>query len=161
MFVTIGQGADVRRFKYPWDSSVDAVCNASGFAVGVPAKAVPSQASNSAAPAVAAPASPGKGEFPGDLPLPAADALKQRMAGKVYRVKLPTGTSWRLQFQSNGYYFLNVTPSGFSSSGTWRTEDGRLCTQLRGDPMTCNEVRERGDVVVLKRTSGEVIDLVP
>ena len=60
VFVTIGQGPDVRRFKYPWDSSVDAVCNASGFAVGAPAKAVPSPASNSAAPAGAAPASPGQ-----------------------------------------------------------------------------------------------------
>jgi len=163
VFITTGQGPDARRFKYPWDTAIDAVCNARGFAIGTPRTATAAPASKPPAPVAAAAAPlPGQGsEFPADLPSPAADALKQKMAGKKYVVKLPTGTTWRLQFNSNGYYFLNVTPSGFNGSGTWRTEDGRLCTQLRGEPMACNEVRERGEVVVLKRSSGEVIDLVP
>jgi hypothetical protein len=164
VFITTGQGPDARRFKYAWDTSIDALCNANGFAISAPKAASPSATSRPTAPAPAPPVATATtsavGDFPTDLPKSSADALKQKLTDKKFAVKLANGTSWKLEYKSNGYYFVN-TSTGFNGSGTWQTADGQLCTQGRGDPMTCNDVRERADGIVLKRQSGEVIILVP
>ena len=164
VFITTGQGSDTRRFKYAWDASIDAICNANGFAISAPKTANPPPTSRPATPAPAAPAVTAApsviGDFPADLPKSSADILKQRLSDKKFAVQLANGTSWKLEYKSNGYYFVN-TSTGFNGSGTWQTADGQLCSQGRGEPMTCNDVRERSDGIVLKRQSGEVIVLVP
>lgn len=165
VFVSTGQGAATRRFKYVWDASVDALCNANGFAISAPKVTSPAPISKPAAPTLAAPAPTAAAptvasDFPADLPKPSAEAVKQRLSGKTFAVKLANGTSWKLDYKSNGYYFVN-TSTGFNGSGTWQTAEGQLCGQPRGEPLTCNEVRDRADGLVLKRQSGEVIVLVP
>jgi hypothetical protein len=97
-------------------------------------------------------------EFPVDSrPLPAA-LLKEAIAGKTFNVDLADGSRWRLEYKANGYFFVN-TSTGFNGSGDWRADDERLCTRLRGRDMSCNEVRDAGGVLHLRRDSGEVIAL--
>src|SRR5436309_553603 len=36
VFIAIGRDATARRYRYPWDPSIDALCNAKGFAIGAP-----------------------------------------------------------------------------------------------------------------------------
>jgi hypothetical protein len=164
VFITTGQGPETRRFKYAWDASIDALCNANGFAISTPKGPALPQSARSVASTQATPAAPiapgAAGEFPADLPKLSADALKQKVSGKTFAVKLANGTSWKLEYKSNGYYFVN-TSTGFNGSGAWQVTEGQLCGQPRGEPMTCNDVRERADGLVLKRQSGEVIVLVP
>jgi hypothetical protein len=46
-------------------------------------------------------------------------------------------------------------------TGDWHADDGKLCSRLRGANSSCNEVREVGEVLYLKRDSDEVIALTP
>lgn len=39
------------------------------------------------------------------------------------------GNGWRLQYNDNGYFFVNTT-NGFNGSGKWHTEMSRLCGEL-------------------------------
>ena len=86
-------------------------------------------------------------------------AVKKHLDDKVFSVKLADGTSWRLEYKASGYYFVN-TSTGFSSSGQWKAEDGRLCGQLKGRDRSCNDVRFHQDQLHLKRDSGEIIQLI-
>jgi hypothetical protein len=99
-------------------------------------------------------------EFPAEGTTAPAAALKERFAGKVYAATLADGTRWRIDYKSNGYFFVD-TSTGFRGSGDWHTDDGKLCSRLRGANLSCNEVREVGEVIYLKRDSGEVIALLP
>ena len=98
--------------------------------------------------------------FPDGASTPSAEALKKRLGGNVFTVKLADGTSWRLEFKSNGYFFVD-TSTGFRGSGEWTTEDGRLCSQLRGRDRSCNEARVHQDTLHFKRDSGEFIQYTP
>jgi hypothetical protein len=80
-------------------------------------------------------------EFPAASRPVAAASLKESLAGKTFNVDLADGTRWRLEY--------------------WRADDSRLCTRLRGAEMSCNEVRDAGGLLYLKRGSGEVIALQP
>jgi hypothetical protein len=97
-------------------------------------------------------------EFPADSKPLSAAALKDAIAGRTFNVELADGSRWRLEYKTNGYFFVN-TSSGFNGTGDWRAEDARLCTRLRGGDLSCNEVRDAGGVLHLKRDSGEVIAL--
>lgn len=100
-------------------------------------------------------------EFPADTAAPAADELRTRIAGKVFRVARADGNGWRLDYRANGYYFVN-TDTGYTDKGTWRVEPGKLCTESPKSTPSCNEVRVRGEEIFLKRSSnGEVIALKP
>ena len=46
-------------------------------------------------------------------------------------------------------------------SGTWRAEDGRVCYQFKTIPSACNDLRVAGKDVYLKRSNGQVVQLVP
>ena len=97
-------------------------------------------------------------EFPaGARPLAAA-AVQDAIAGKTFKVDLADGTHWRLEYKANGYFFVN-TSTGFNGSGDWHADDERLCARLRGRDMSCNEVRDVGGVLHLKRDSGEIVAL--
>lgn len=100
-------------------------------------------------------------DFPVGAAAPAAPDLQQRLAGRVYDVKLANGSGWRLEYQANGYVFLN-TSQGYSDSGKWRVEDGKLCHELRKSNPSCSEVRALSPAsFLLRRDSGEIVEFVP
>ncbi len=98
-------------------------------------------------------------EFPAEAKPLAADDLRQRVSGKVFRVKTAAGAAWRLQYQAAGSFYINV--GSFSDSGKWRIEDSKLCSEPQKSPAACNEMRLAGDALYLKRDSGEIIKFEP
>ena len=100
-------------------------------------------------------------EFPADSAVLPADALQQRMAGKVYKAKLTDGATWRLEYKANGYVFLN-TGTGFSDTGKWSAKGEQLCTEWNRAPSGCLETRANNEAVYIKRSNtGEVVALRP
>jgi hypothetical protein len=98
-------------------------------------------------------------DFPPDAKPLAADALQQRLTGKVFHVERADGNHWRLQYQGSGYYFIN-TSRGFNDSGKWRVEDSKLCAEPQKTPAGCSETRLLGESLYVKRAvNGEVIKL--
>ena len=97
-------------------------------------------------------------DFPADTTTPSATALQEALAGKVFAVKLADGTSWRLEYKSSGYFWIN-TSRGFNDSGKWTVQDGKVCSELQKVAASCSEARMHGKALLLKRTSGEIIEL--
>lgn len=87
---------------------------------------------------------------------PTADELKTMLTGNNFTVDRADGNHWRLQFKSNGYYFVN-TSNGFSDSGEWKVDSGKLCAQPKKSPPGCSDVRVNNGVITLKRPNGEVV----
>ena len=166
VFIVTGRDAAARRYKYAWDAAIDALCNGKGFAIGAPVRVAAAQATaRAAAPtptaAAAATGTPGgPTEFPADAQPVSADELARKLSGKVFNVELQNGMRWRLDYKANGYLFVNVS-NGAATSGPWRAENSRLCTHMRGSSASCNEVREQGQRLYLKRDNGDVIVLDP
>jgi hypothetical protein len=101
-------------------------------------------------------------EFPADAKPIAGDALKALFSDRVFKVAHASGSTWRLQYKSDGYYFVNIAPSGFSDSGKWRIEESKICTEPQKSAASCNEVRTLGETLIVKRAvNGEVIRLDP
>jgi hypothetical protein len=98
--------------------------------------------------------------FPDGATAPSATELRQRLEGRVFDVQLADGTSWRLQYQSSGYFYID-TSRGFRGDGSWKVEDGRVCSQLRGRDGSCNEMRVHQDRLHMRRDSGEIVRLEP
>ena len=96
---------------------------------------------------------------PAGASTPTTDELKQRLSGKSFNVKYADGTAFRVDFEENGNYFVNVAGGG-NVSGEWRVEDGELCTKRQGST-GCNEARVTSNELFLKRDSGEIIQYVP
>ncbi|WP_418318330.1 hypothetical protein [Piscinibacter sakaiensis] len=101
-------------------------------------------------------------EFPSGAASPSAAELKERLAGKSFDVQLKNGISWRLQYNTMGYFFVDASTGG-RTSGSWSAEDGKLCSQLKGNPSPqCSDVRVHQNQLVVRRTvNGELITLVP
>ena len=97
--------------------------------------------------------------FPDGAAVPNAGELRERLAGKLIHVKLANGGSWRLEYKANGYFYIN-TSGGFSDTGEWKVEDGKLCSKGRKIADNCNEVRLVGDALYLKRDNGEIVQFV-
>jgi hypothetical protein len=158
VFIATGQGTEARRYKYPWDASIDALCNAKGFAIPSPSKTAPTQdtkqVSGSAAGNAPA-AAPAPGGFPADALALDPSALKERLSGKVYELKPAGSPDWRWQFRADGYFFFNS--GAFSDSGKWSIKESAVCSEGRKIPASCNEVRQVGSDLFLKRDSGEVV----
>ncbi len=87
---------------------------------------------------------------------PSAEDLNKLLAGNVYTVERSDGNHWRLEFKSNGYYFFNNV-QGYSDSGEWKTEEGKLCALPRKTPAACSEARLSNGVLTLRRANGEII----
>ena len=87
---------------------------------------------------------------------PTADEIKTILGGNVFTVNIADGTSWRLQFNKNGYYYVN-TSTGYTDDGEWHTENGRLCVKPKKTAPACNDARLSQGFLVLKRLSGEVV----
>lgn len=98
-------------------------------------------------------------QFPEGASTPTAPDVKKYLDDKVFSVKLADGNSWRLEYKSNGYFYVN-TSTGFNGSGQWQVEDGKLCGQLRGGDRSCNDVRFHQELLHLKRNSGEIIQYI-
>ena len=96
--------------------------------------------------------------FPESAAPVTAEALRERLAGKVFRATLHDGSTWRLEYKTNGYAFIDVG-NGFRDTGNWRVEDGKLCGEWRRVTGGCNEVRVGDDAVYIKRMNGEVVAL--
>lgn len=161
VLVSTGQGADARRYKYPWDASIDALCNAKGFAIASPQRRAPNQLDSR--PIVGAPSSTvsDPAEFAaGAVPI-SGDVLRQAFSDRKYMVSLADGSSWKLEYKANGYFFVN-TSTGFNGSGTWKLDAGKLCTSGKDIPSSCGFVQQRGDSLFMKRSSnGEIIEFRP
>jgi hypothetical protein len=98
-------------------------------------------------------------DFPSGVTVPTTAEIRQRLTGKVFDVKLANGTSWRLEYESNGYFFID-TSTGYKDSGKWRSEDGKLCHEPSKTKASCNDFRVSASSQFLKRNSGEIIQLV-
>ena len=98
-------------------------------------------------------------DFPPDAKPLNAEALQARITGKVFGVKPAAGSAWRLQFQSSGFYFIDA--GNFRDNGKWRIEESRLCTAPQTRPAACNEMRLAGEVLYMKRDSGEIVKFEP
>jgi hypothetical protein len=98
-------------------------------------------------------------DFPEPNSAPSAADLKSLVSGQVFTVAVTDGTTWRWQFNGNGYYYINIS-NGFSDTGEWRVEDGKLCTKGKRIPASCNDVRLSGEKLLLKRDNGEIVHLV-
>jgi hypothetical protein len=100
-------------------------------------------------------------EFPDDAAPMTPEALRERIAGKVFKVVPADGNAWRLEYRANGFVYFNSRV--VRDTGKWRVEGTQLCTdwqKLNGGG--CGETRLKGDVVYLKRAAnGEVIALTP
>ena len=119
------------------------VALASWVAVAAAAQAVPS------------------GEFPAGSAAVEAGALREHLAGKVFRAQPASGPGWRLEYKANGYVFLDTT-AGFRDTGRWSVEENRLCSTWERATSGCSEARLKAGVVYVRRTSnGEVVALVP
>ena len=98
-------------------------------------------------------------EFPADAAPPTSDELRAKLAGKVFRVKPADGNTWRLEYKSNGYVFLN-TGTGYRDTGKWRVEGSSACIDWQKGSGGCSETRMNGEAIYFKRTSnGEVVAL--
>ncbi|MBA3727024.1 MAG: hypothetical protein H0W86_11390 [Armatimonadetes bacterium] len=167
VFIGTGKGTDARRYKYQWDASVDALCNAKGFAITAPTKSsnppVASSPAASPTPLVAPPssqASDGLG-FPTDSRRLEAGELTQLISGRVVKTFTLDGSSagTRVQYERSGLVYLNT--GGGAISGRWRVEGSTVCyTWSRGQvPDGCVEVRLVGDRAYARRATGEIVRL--
>ena len=111
-------------------------------------------ASHAQTPASAAPPS-----YPPDAQAPDAQQLNAHLRGKVFTGQVANGTNWRMEFQSSGYLFMDVS-SGHRDNGPWNTEGGQLCIQYKGRfPSGCSEVRIAPQTLYIKRSTGEIVTL--
>jgi len=100
-------------------------------------------------------------EFPADAQAASPEALREHLAGRVFKAQPASGPGWRLEYKSNGYVFLD-TSTGYRDTGRWSVEGLQLCAQWERAPSGCSETRLLGPLVYIKRSSnGEVVALVP
>lgn len=86
------------------------------------------------------------------------ESLRTALADKVFTVNPAQGNPWRWQFNENGYFFINA--GNYSDSGKWNTKESSVCVNSRRNS-GCNEIRQKDNVLYLKRDSGEVVALIP
>lgn len=98
--------------------------------------------------------------FPDDSTTPSNEEIKRYLESSVLTAAIADGTTWRLEYKSGGYFFIN-TSRGFNSDGKWQVEDGKLCGELRGRNRTCNEVRMHKGFLLYRRDNGEIVQFTP
>jgi hypothetical protein len=163
VFIGVGKGADARRYKYSWDASIDALCNAKGFAIATPpATARSSNPSPKASPAVplAATAQAGSGAaFPPSSVAATSQELSAFLAGKSFQWSTAEGTRVKSKFGADGG--LAASAPGYYDTGKWRVEDGKLCGSMRKAGDFCNEARFDAGTLYLRRMNGEIVRYEP
>ncbi len=98
-------------------------------------------------------------DFPDGSATLSPESVSAAVAGKVFSVKTAQGSTWRWQFKTDGYFFINI--GSFSDTGKWTAKESSLCTEARQIKYSCNELRTVGQDLLLKRDNGEVVKLVP
>jgi len=98
--------------------------------------------------------------FPDGSVAGSASDIQQRFSGKTFNVKLADGGTWHVEYKADGGFSLKMN-NGFSDSGEWKAEDGKICSKGRRIGSSCNEVRTTADAIFLKRDSGEIVEFVP
>jgi hypothetical protein len=94
-------------------------------------------------------------QFPDGSIAPTAETLQTALADKVFSVTPAKGPSWRLQYNANGFFFVDV--GNFRDSGKWNTKDGLLCVEAKQIRTGCSELRIKDGTLYLKRDSGEIV----
>lgn len=97
-------------------------------------------------------------EFPAGAKAPSAAEVTNLLKGKSFDFSGPDGIRTDYAKEGNA---ITVYFSGRSDVGTWRAEDGRVCYQFKTIPSACNDLRVAGKDVYLKRSNGQVVQLVP
>jgi len=97
-------------------------------------------------------------EFPSDAVPMSLAALQEGFAGKEYAVKPATGFGWSWDFKSDGVFYLSS--GSFTDVGKWTVQESKLCTEGRKVKAGCNEIRQVGSDLYMKRDSGEVVKLL-
>lgn len=100
-------------------------------------------------------------EFPSDAEELTAAALDERLRGNAFTTSLPNGISWRMDYKSSGYVFVDVS-TGARDTGKWRTEDGKMCAEYRARfPSGCSEMRggPAGTLYLKRNSTGEIVTL--
>jgi hypothetical protein len=91
---------------------------------------------------------------------PSVEEMHKLLSGNAFTVDRPDGNHWKIEFKANGYYFMN-TNSGYSDSGEWKVENGKLCAQPKKTPAGCSEAKLNNGLLVLKRPNGEIVTYKP
>lgn len=100
-------------------------------------------------------------DFPTGARAPAAAEVASLLRGKSFNLANPDGSTARVDHADDASDSLVAYFGGRSDSGTWRAEDGRVCYQFKTIPSACNDLRVAGNDVYLKRSNGQVVQLVP
>ena len=107
-------------------------------------------------------APPPQADFPPGARAPAAAEATSLLRGKSFTLANPNGSSTRVDHAGDASGGVAIYFSGRSDSGTWRTEDGRVCLDgFRALPSVCNDVRLVGSDIYVKRANGQVVQSVP
>lgn len=96
-------------------------------------------------------------EFPADARTPDAAEVSTLMAGKTWIMSPRQGGKLQLEHAADGG--MRIYVGGKSDSGTWRSEDGKVCYEFRTFTSACNDVRLVGEDVYFRRSSGEVVKM--
>lgn len=99
-------------------------------------------------------------EFPANALALNKQELDARLRGQVYVGATSSGIGWRVDYKDSGYMFVDMD-NGASDSGTWRTEDGKVCVEYRkAFPSGCSEVRGSADALYSKRDDGKIVTVM-
>lgn len=96
-------------------------------------------------------------EFPAGARAPAAAEIGPLLKGRSFNIS-SGGIRTDYAADSN---VITAYFSGRSDQGTWRAEDGRICTEFKTIPSACNDLRVVGNAIYLKRSNGSVVKLEP
>ena len=100
-------------------------------------------------------------DFPPGARAPATGEITSLLRGKSFTLVNPNGSTTRVDHADDASGSLEAYFGGRSDSGTWRAEDGRVCYQFKTIPSACNDLRVAGNDVYIKRSNGQVVQLVP
>jgi hypothetical protein len=98
--------------------------------------------------------------FPAASTVPTAQGLRAYLSGKAFRTTYASGATAHMRFGADGLLSASLS-TGFTDSGQWRVEDGKLCGSLRESGDFCNDARFDAGTLYLRRISGEILRYEP
>ena len=97
--------------------------------------------------------------FPTTSTVATAQELNTHLAGRTFNATYADGTRVQTKFGADGN--LQASAPGFTDTGNWRVEEGKLCGSLRKVGPFCNDARFDAGVLYLRRMNGEVVRYLP
>lgn len=98
-------------------------------------------------------------DFPAGAKAPSAAEIVALVRGKSFTIggTNPTRVDYAKEGNGSTIHFGSRT-----DSGTWRTEDGRMCyDNFKTFKPLCNDLRVVGNAIYVKRANGQVVQTVP